>query len=136
MPRKSTPVFNISVPVTKSMLNEIIDMSLYGLEDYTDADLRTAGVKVSELRTKLAADDGFRAAITKQMVAAAEDGIRGAIDYSDIGNHTNPLIRQAEAAAEKVAAAREKAAEKDRHKERIKEATELLKSQGFKVVRA
>lgn len=136
MPSKSPTVTTITIPVTRRMMLKAAEASFYDLDDYEDDILKAAGVGRKRLAEELIADVNFQAQVSRQMLCAAQDGINGAFGYSEICNSNHPLITVAVKAAEKAYNVREKIREERERDERIKDATELLKKAGYRVVRA
>lgn len=136
MPSKSPTVTTITIPVTRRMMLKAAEASFYDLDDYEDDILKAAGVGRKRLAEELISDVNFQAQVSRQMLRAAQDGINGAFGYSEICNSNHPLVTVAVKAAEKAYNAREKIREERERDERIKDATELLKKAGYRVVRA
>lgn len=134
MPRNPT-MMTLTIPVTRTMMRDAAEASLYDLDDYEDDVLKAAGVSRKQLVADLISDPNFRAQITKQMVRAAQTGINGAFDYSDIGNSNHPLVTVAVKAADRAHNEREKTRAERERNERIKDATALLREAGYRVVR-
>ena len=135
MPSKSPTVMTITVPVTRRMMMQAAEVSLYDLDDYDDEVLKEAGVSRKRLSAELIADPNFQAQVSKQMLRAAQEGIVGAFDYSNIGNSNHPLVTVAIKAADRAHKEREKTRTERERNERIKDATALLREAGYRVVR-
>jgi hypothetical protein len=135
MPSKSPTVMTITVPVTRRMMMQAAEVSLYDLDDYDDEVLKKAGVSRKRLSAELIADPNFQAQVSKQMLRAAQEGIVGAFDYSNIGNSNHPLVTVAIKAADRAHKEREKTRTERERNERIKDATALLREAGYRVVR-
>ena len=135
MPSKSPTVMTITVPVTRRMMMQAAEVSLYDLDDYDDEVLKEAGVSRKRLSAELIADPNFQAQVSKQMLRAAQEGIVGAFDYSNIGNSNHPLVTVAIKAADRAHKEREKTRTERERNERIKDATALLQEAGYRVVR-
>jgi hypothetical protein len=136
MPRKSPTVMTIQVPVTKAMMQRVAEASFYDLDDYSDEDIRAAGVSSKRLIDDLINDVNFQTNVARQMVDAAQNGIRRDIDYGEITNGEHIKVKTAVKAVEKAHDEREKNRVQREHNERIKDATALLREAGFKVVKA
>ena len=135
MPSKSPTVMTITVPVTRRMMMQAAEVSLYDLDDYDDEVLKEAGVSRKRLSAELIADPNFQTQVSKQMLRAAQEGIVGAFDYSNIGNSNHPLVTVAIKAADRAHKEREKTRTERERNERIKDATALLQEAGYRVVR-
>lgn len=135
MPSKSPTVMTITVPVTRRMMMQAAEVSLYELDDYDDEVLKAAGVSRKRLASDLISDPNFQAQVSRQMLRAAQEGIVGAFDYSDIGNSNHPLVTVAVKAAARAHNEREKTRAERERNERIKDATALLREAGYRVVR-
>ena len=135
MPSKSPTVMTITVPVTRRMMMQAAEVSLYDEDDYDDEVLKEAGVSRKRLSAELIADPNFQAQVSKQMLRAAQEGIVGAFDYSNIGNSNHPLVTIAIKAADRAHKEREKTRTERERNERIKDATALLQEAGYRVVR-
>ena len=134
MPRNPT-LFTITVPITKKMMDGAIGASTYELEDYDAKHYKAAGLSVKKLRAELANDERFRKELTRQMIGTSKQAIMDAFDYSDISVSEHPTIKAAIKQLDQAVEAEEKQTQRDREAERIKDATKLLTSAGFRVVR-
>jgi len=135
MPRNPT-LFTITVPVTKRMMDRAVEASTYELDDYGPNHFKTAGVSVKKLRGDLANDAKFRGELTRQMIDVSKQAIMDAFDYSDISVADHPTIEAAIKRLDAAVRAEEEREEREREAQRIKNATELLKKAGYRVVRA
>lgn len=133
MPRNPT-LFTITVPITKKMMDRAIEASTYDLDDYSPEHFRAAGLNLNKIRRELANDDKFRVELGRQMVDTARQAILDAFDYSDISVNGHATIQGAVKKLDRAVDAERKQLEQDREAQRVKDATELLRSKGFKVV--
>ena len=134
MPRNPT-LFTIEIPITKKIMDGAIDASTYELEGYDAEHYKAAGLSVKKLRAELANDERFRKELTRQMIGTSKQAILDAFDYSDISVSEHPTIKAAIKQLDSAVEAEEKQTQRDREAERIKDATKLLTSAGFRVVR-
>lgn len=135
MPRNPT-LFTIEVPITKKMMDRAIEASTYELDDYGPEHFKAAGVSVRKIRSGLATDERFRKELTRQMIDTSKQAILDAFVYSDISVADHPIIEEAVKRLDQAVQEEERQVQKDREAERIKDATELLKKAGYRVVRA
>ncbi len=135
MATKSKPAtFYISVPVSAKQMDKIAELSLIELEDYAPETLKAAGLKVKELKAQLLADEAFRTSISKQATKELSDYLDTAIDDFKVMHETNPIVKKAVKAAEKVADTVDAEQEKRQEQYEIRQAMQFLRNKGFEIV--
>ena len=134
MPRNPT-VFVVEVPVTESMVRLAIESNTYGLGHYHDEHYLAAGLRKKKIRAALAADATVINSLKKLLTGAARERINMELedDMWDLNHH--PILKDAFKRLDHAVDDLDTQADEERERQRVREATELLRRSGFKVTR-
>lgn len=132
MPRNPT-LFTVEIPITKKMMDLAIAANAYQLEDYDPQHYRAAGLNPNRIRRELANDEWFRAELGRQIQTTVRNELK---DYIIVIAGTPAVLKDAIKRLERAVKAEEEEEERGLMAQRIEEAAELLRKQGYRVAKA
>jgi predicted phage-related endonuclease len=83
MPRNPT-LFTVTVPVTKKMMDLVIEASTHELDLYKARHYRACGLNANHIRRELANDEEIRAELANQILITAKEAVTKAIENYNI----------------------------------------------------
>lgn len=141
---KAQPVMTINIDITKKYLDDLTsvltDFNSMSIHSIKEQDIKAAGVTVKDMKARLAADPKLLKQIQVVIEQAVDERLGEIISdpfYWNVGENIEYLDKaygEVDLAAEKRKENDKKASQAQNIADNIKDAVELLKQAGYKIV--